>query len=340
MKPPTVDRVGARVRRRDVIAMLGGLTLAWPRAPLAQNVAKRPLIGYLGAPTQSASAPVIAAFLDGLRELGYVEGRSYAMTYRFADERVERLPALARELVTRNPDVIVAGGTISAVAAKGATPIIPIICPQISDPRRLGLAQSQARPGTNITGLLNSVEGMPAKQLELAREAVPSARLVGLLLNVGDIATSPVQRDEIEAAGRSVGIGVMPAEVRAPEELEGGLKQLADAGVQAVIVSRDSMFFSERRRIADMALALRLPTTFAFRENVEAGGLIGYGVNAAANFRRAAVYVDKVLHGIRPEDLPLEFATKLELVINLKTAQALGIAVPPTLLARADEIIE
>lgn len=340
MKPHTVGRAGANVRRRDVIAMLWGLTLAWPRAPLAQNVARRPLIGYLGAPTQSASAPVIAAFLDGLRELGYVEGRSYTMAYWFADGRVERLPALARELVTRNADVIVAGGTISAIAAKEATSTIPIICPQISDPRRLGLAQSHARPATNITGLLSSVEGLPAKQLELTREAVPSTTRVGLLLNVGDIATGPVQQAEIEAAGRSLGIRVVPAEVRAPEELEGGLKRLANAGVQAVIVSRDSMFFSERRRIADIALALLLPTVFPDREHVEAGGLIGYGVNIAANFRRAAVYVDKVLKGVRPEDLPLEFATRLELVVNLKTAKVLGLRIPPTLLARADEVIE
>lgn len=323
-----------------MIAMLGGLALASPRTPLAQNVVRPPLIGYIGAPTQSSSVPVVAAFLGGLRELGYVEGRTYTMAYWFADGRVERLPALARELVTRNPGVIVAGGTISAVAAKGATQTIPIIYPQISDPRRLGLAQSQARPGENITGLLSSVEGLPAKQLELAREAVPNATLVSLLVNVGDIATGPIQRGEIEAAGRSVGIRVVSAEVRAPEELEGGLKRLANAGVQAVIVSRDSMFFSERRRIADIALALQLPTVFAFCENVEAGGLIGYGVDTAANFRRAAVYVDKVLKGFRPQDLPLEFATKLELVINLKTARALGLTISPTLLVRADEVIE
>lgn len=205
---------------------------------------------------------------------------------------------------------------------------------------RLGLAQSHARPGENITGLLSSVEGLPAKQIEVARETVPNATRIGLLVNVGDLATSPLQREEIEAAGRSVNVPVVPAEVRGPEELEDGLKRLVTAGVQVAIVSRDSMFFSERQRIADIALAVRLPTVFPFREPVEAGGLIGYGVNVAASFRRAAAYVDKILKGARPDDLPLEFATKLELVINLKTAKALGLSIPPTLLARSDEVIE
>jgi putative ABC transport system substrate-binding protein len=338
--PHEARRIEANVSRRAVIAMLGGLALASPRTPFAQSAARPPLIGYLAAPTRSGSGPVIAAFLDGLRELGYVEGLSYTMAYRFADEHVDRLPALARELVELHPNLIVAGGTISTVAAKEATPTIPIICPQISDAMRLGLAQSHARPGENITGLLSSVEGLPAKQIEVAREIVPDARLIGLLVNVGDRATSPVQQQEIEAASRSVSVAVVPAEVREPQEIEDGLKRLLSAGVHVVIVLRDSMFFSERRRIADIALASHLPTVFPFREPVEAGGLIGYGVNIAANFRRAAVYVDKILNGARPEDLPLEFATKLELVINLKTAKTLGLAVAPSLLARADEVIE
>lgn len=340
MEPQRKRRIEARVSRRDVMVILGGLALASPCAAFVQNAANLPLIGYLAAPAQPTSVPVIAAFLDGLRELGYVEGSSYTIAYRFANERVERLPALARELVRLHPDLIVAGGTISAIAAKEATRTIPIICPQISDPMRLGLAQSHARPGENITGLLSSVEGLPAKQIEVARETVPNATRIGLLVNVGDLATSPLQREEIEAAGRSVNVPVVPAEVRGPEELEDGLKRLVTAGVQVAIVSRDSMFFSERQRIADIALAVRLPTVFPFREPVEAGGLIGYGVNVAASFRRAAAYVDKILKGARPDDLPLEFATKLELVINLKTAKALGLSIPPTLLARSDEVIE
>lgn len=328
------------MRRRAVITMLGLLVLLLPHMPLAQDAAAAPLIGYLGAPTEAASKPVIAALLDGLRDLGYVEGRSFTITYTFADEHIDRLPALARELVGHKPDVIVAGGTISAVAVRQATATIPIICPQISDPIRLGLAQSQARPGANITGLLSSVDGLPAKQVELAVEAVPNARRVGLLVNPADAASEPVQRQEIEAAGRSVSVDVVPIEIRVPEDFMGGFNQLAQAGVQAVIVARDSMFFSERRRIAEIALSFRLPTVFTYRESVEAGGLIGYGVSTPANFRRAAAYVDRILKGTRPEDLPLEFATKVELAVNLKTAKALGLTIPPAILARADEVIE
>ncbi len=319
--------------------MLGALVLSTPRISFAQTK-RPPLIGYLAAPTQAASEPIIAALLEGLHDLGYVEGRSFTITYRFANERIERLPALARELVERKPDVVVAAGTISAVAARQATATIPIICPQISDPLRLGLAQSQARPGENITGLLSSVESLPAKQVELALETVPGAKRVGLLVNIADTASEPAQRREIEAAGRSVGVEIIPAEIRASEDLMEGLKRLAEVGVQAVIVTRDSMFFGERRRIADIALAVRLPTIFTYRESVEAGGLIGYGVNTAANFRRAAAYVDKILKGAHPQDLPLEFATKVELAVNLKTAKALGLTIPPTLLATADEVIE
>jgi putative tryptophan/tyrosine transport system substrate-binding protein len=326
------------MRRRDFILSLAGAGFSISLKARAQPSDRSHLIGYLGGASRQATEAVISAFQAGLRDLGYVEQKSIAIAYRFADENLERLPALARELVELNPNVILAGSSAAAVAAHEATSTIPIVCPVISDPIRLGLAMSHARPSGNVTGFLVSVEGLPAKQLELAMEAVPGTKRIGLLINIEDVAAALAQRRGIENAAPAFGVEILAAEVRLPEDLVHAFQKLQDA--QALIVFRDSMLFSERNQIAALAKSARLPTIYGYREHVEAGGFVSYGVSLPENFRRAATYVDKIFRGSAPSELPLEFPTKLELVINLATAKALGLAVPPSLLARADEVIE
>src|SRR5215813_8577699 len=245
----------------------------------------------------------------------------------------------AEELVQLNPDIIIASATIQAVAAKKATDTIPIVVPVLADPIGLGFVASEARPGGNVTGIAPYVKGLPAKQLELAREVVPGAKRIGLVDDVNDPKAHP-QRREIEAAGKELEIKIVPAEVRTASDVGSAYDALAAAGVEVVVVEQSNMLVVSSKQIAEAAAAKKLPTVYGYREHVEAGGLISYGINLNSCFHRAAYYVDKILKGAKPGDLPVEFPTKIELVINLKTAKALGLEVPPTLLARADEVIE
>jgi putative ABC transport system substrate-binding protein len=330
------------VKRREFIALLSGAaasSCAWPFAAFAQPAAKRPRIAWLGGSLPRPAAKVVAAFIEGMRALGYTEGRDFEMEYRWAEGYLDRLPALAEELVRRGTDVIVAGNIQAAVALRDATKTIPIVCALLDDPVGLGLIKSDARPGGNVTGLLTSLPGLPAKQLELARDLIPGAARIGLLVNPANVSNLS-QRQETETAAAAMAVKLVPVETRTPEDLDPVFPALARERVDVVIVLRDPMFFSQRRTITAAALAARLPTIFALREPVDDGGLISYGINLAQNLRRAADYVVKILKGAKPGDLPVEFPTKLELVINLPTAKALGLTVPPTLLARADEVIE
>jgi putative tryptophan/tyrosine transport system substrate-binding protein len=235
--------------------------------------------------------------------------------------------------------MIVVGNVQSAVALRDATETIPIVSAMLDDPVGLGLIKSDAKPSGNVTGLLASLPGLPTKQLELVRDWVPGATRIGLLVNPTNVSDLS-QRQEMETAGAAMGVTLIPVETRAPEDLDPVFHALARERVDFVIVLRDPLFFTRRRTIAAAALATRLPTIYAFREPVDDGGLISYGINMSQNFRRAADYVVKILKGAKPGDLPVEFPTKLELVINLPTAKALGLQVPPSLLARADEVIE
>jgi putative tryptophan/tyrosine transport system substrate-binding protein len=325
------------MRRRQFIALLGGVS-AWPQAVLAQT-RKRPLVGWLYYSRNELAARYLGLVLDGLRELGQIEGRDFEMVYRSADGLVERLPRAAEELVQLNPNIIIASATIQAVAAKKATDTIPIVVPVLADPVGLGFVASEARPGGNVTGIAPYVKGLPAKQLELAREVVPGATRIGLVDDVNDAKAHP-QRREIEAGGKELEIKIVPAEVRTASDIGSAYEALAAGGVEVVVVEQSSMLIVARKEIAEAAAAKKLPTVYGYREHVEAGGLISYGVNLNACFHRAAYYVDKILKGTKPGDLPVEFPTNIELVINLKTAKALGLEVPPTLLARADEVIE
>ena len=276
---------------------------------------------------------------EPLQELGYVEGREFEIIYRYADGDMTRLPALADELVQRKPTIIVTTNTATTIAVRQVTATIPIISAILTDPVGLGLVASHSRPGGNVTGIEFTLEGLPGKLLELSREVVPSASRIGMLVNIRNPSNLVQQRDT-EAAAASSGVKLSIAEVRAVGDLDAAFEPLALARVQVLLVPGDLMFLTERRRVAASALAARLPTVFAGREFVEDGGLISYGISVLENWRRVADYVDKVLKGAKPADLPVQFPTKLELVINLKTAKALGLEVPPTLLARADEVIE
>jgi putative ABC transport system substrate-binding protein len=321
--------------------LLAGATTApslpWPGTSRAQAARKRPLVAWLSGGARIASQGFVDAFLQGMHDLGYLEGRDFDIAYRYADGYAERLPALAEELVQLKPDVILGAATGQAVAARKATATIPIVTPALADAVHLGLVVSDARPGGNVTGITPYVAGLPAKQMELTREIVPRAGRIGVVNDMNDPKAGP-QWQELE--GRALGVKVVAAEVRTPDELARAFQALAKERLDAVIVLQTSMLLSERRKIADLAAVARLPAIYGYREHVVDGGLISYGVDLRDCFRRSATYVRKILNGTAPGDLPIEFPTKLELIINLKTAKALGLDVPPTVLARADEVIE
>jgi putative ABC transport system substrate-binding protein len=327
------------MRRRDVIGLFAAL--AWQKPPaFAQSSHKRSLIGFLSPGAQQFTMHHTApAFLQGMRDLGYVEGRDFDVVYRFSEGYQDRLPALAEELVKLKPHVILASAVVAAAAARKVTSSIPIVCPALADAVHLGLVASEARPGGNVTGIEPYVAGLPAKQMELAREIVPGASMVGLLTNFTD-PKAPPQIQELEATARALEIKVLSADANQPEDLDDALQTLARARVDVVIVLQTSMLISENARVAQSALAKRLPTVYGYREHVVAGGLISYGVDLRWCFQRGAYFVDKILHGTPAGELSVEFPTKVILSVNLKTAKVLGLAVAPSLLARADEVIE
>jgi putative ABC transport system substrate-binding protein len=326
------------IARRQFIALLGG-TLVVARGAHAQQQRKRPLIGWLSSATQAYSASKAAVFLQALKELGYVEGQNFDIVYRSSEGYADRLPALAEELVALKPDVILAIAIAAAAPARKATSTIPIVSPALADAVHLGLIASEARPGGNVTGIEPYVAGLPAKQMQIAREIVPGAHVVGLLTNLVD-PKAPPQLKELETAGRDQEIKLVAKDANTVSEVEGALQFLADQKVDVVIVLQTSMLISQTRRIAESALSKRLPTVYGYREHVVDGGLISYGVDLRWCYRRAAALVDKILRGSKPGDLPVEFPTQVMLSVNVKTAKLLGITVPPTLLARADELIE
>jgi putative ABC transport system substrate-binding protein len=281
----------------------------------------------------------VKPFLKGMQELGYVEGRDFEMEYRFSEGYQDRLPTLSGEVVRLNPSVIVTPGLAAAVAARKVTSTIPIVCPTLADGVQLHLIASEARPGGNVTGIEPYVAGLPAKQMELAREIVAGASKIGLLTNLAD-PKAPPQAQELEAAGKALELTVVSTDANQPDDLDRALQVLAGERVDVVIVLQTSMLWSEAQRIARLALNKRLPTVYGYREHVLAGGLVSYGVDLRWCDHRAAYFVDKILRGSLPGDLPVEFPTKLWLSINRKTASALGTTVSPLLLSQADEVIE
>ena len=323
------------MRRRRFITLLGGAAAAWPMAARAQQ--KLPTIGLLGTASASAWGPWTAAFVKRLRELGWIEGRTIAIEYRWADGRRERFTEIAAEFVERKVDVILTSGA-AGNAAKKATSTIPIIFAVANDPLGSGLVASLARPGGNVTGLSAQQSDLVSKRLELLREVVPGFRQLAIMANVGYPA-AVLEMDEVQGTARTFGFEVAKLEIRRPEDIAPAFEALKGRA-EALYVCSDPLVNANRIRINTLALVARLPTSYAQREYVDAGGLMSYGPNFADLFRRSAELVDKVLRGTKPADIPVEQPTKFELVINLKTAKALGLDVPPTLLARADEVIE
>jgi putative tryptophan/tyrosine transport system substrate-binding protein len=299
-----------------------------------------PRIGFLSLTSPSDRPPLLDAFRQRLRELGWVEGQNIVIDYRYAEGRVDRLPDLAAELVRLKVDLIVASaGTQAATAAKNATETIPIVMIYVRDPVGTGLIASLARPGGNVTGVSGSA-GLElfAKQLELLKETVPKIRRVAILSNP-DNAYHQLAIREVNVAARSLGVQLQLLEARGPNEFDGAFAAMAKERVGALLVLSDAIFGSHRTRLADLAARSRLPAAYGVRESVEAGGLMSYGPSLLDSYRQAATYVDKILKGAKPADLPVEQPMKFELVLNLKTAEALGLTIPPLILFQADEVI-
>jgi putative tryptophan/tyrosine transport system substrate-binding protein len=328
------------VGRREFLGALGGTAVTWSFGARAQVSAKRPaLIGWLSGSASKVAGLFADDFLDGMRDLGYIDGRDFNLASRYAEGFGDRLPALAQEIVGLKPDVIVAAAVNAAVPAHTATSVIPIVCPALADAVHLGLIASEARPGGNVTGIEPYVAGLPAKQMEFAREIVPGATRIGLLTNLED-PKAPPQRQELLSAAKASELTIAEADIKSPDEIEGAMETLAKSRVNVVIVLQTGLLLSVGRQIAELAAAKRLPTVYGYREHVLDGGLISYGVDLRWCYRRGAYFVDKILHGTPPGELPVEFPTKMMLSINLKTAKALGLTVAPSLLATADEVIE
>ena len=323
--------------RGSCIAALAVALLAAPLVAGAQT-AKLPRIGILTLAVASSTA-VFEGFRQGLRDLGWVEGRNIALEYRFAQGRPDGLSALAAELVRMKVDVIVIEGGQAALAAKHATQTIPIVMAVIDDPVKAGLVASLARPGGNVTGLTLFASELSGKRLQLLKEVVPKSALVAVIRNVTHPNAADLWR-ETEAAARSLDLRLQSVEVRSPADLGGAFKAVTSARPSAFITLADGMLFYNRTRIVDFAAQSQLPAIYPDREFAKAGGLMAYGPSLASNFRRAATYVDKILKGTKPADLPVEQPTKFELVINAKTAKALGLTIPLAVLARADEVIQ
>jgi putative ABC transport system substrate-binding protein len=324
------------MRRREFISLLGS-AVAWPLTARAQQVGKLPSIGYLGSATAAAHSRWTPAFVQRLRELGWIEGRTIAIEYRWAEGRPERFSELAAEFVRLKVDVIVTTGG-PAVAAKEVTSVIPIVFAIATDPIGSGLVASLARPGDNVTGLSNQQADVSGKRIEFLREIVPGLERLAILGNVRN-PNAALEMSEAQRAAGKLGLQVVTAGIRAAEDI-GHAFEAIKARADAIYICGDPLQTTNRIRINILALGLRLPTILPSREDVEVGGLISYGPNFPNLFRRAAEYVDKILRGAKPAELPVEQPTKFDLVINRTTAKALGLTIPESFLLRADEVIE
>jgi ABC-type uncharacterized transport system substrate-binding protein len=326
------------MKRRDFIALLGGAAAAWPLAAGAQTSPKIPRVGYIAGSSANSTEHMVGAFRQRLRELGYVEGQTIALEVRYAEGRSDRMPELLAELVGLKMDVLMAGNSVAALAAQKATRTIPIVM-VAADPVGLGLVASLARPGGNVTGLSYFNEAIIAKRLQFLGEFVPGLVRLAVLRNP-TIAVHATFWRETEVAARTLGLALQPLEVRGPEDFEAAFASAKRGNAQALVALDDALTVAHRPRIVALAASSRLPAMYGLREFPDDGGLMSYGASFVDLFRRAATYVDKILKGAKPADLPVEQPTKFELVINRKTANALGLAVPPTLLAQADDVIE
>jgi putative tryptophan/tyrosine transport system substrate-binding protein len=325
------------MKRRDFIAGLGGASVAWPLVARAEQVPKLPTIGFLGAGSPATWSHWTAAFVQRLRELGWNEGRTVAIEYRWAEGRSERFAEIASEFVQLKVDVIVTSGG-AVLAVKQSTSVIPIVFALATDPVGLGFVASLARPGGNVTGLSSQSADTANKRLELLREVVPGLRRLAIMGNVG-YPGAVLEMGEVQTTAKTLGLEVVLLEIRRAEDIARTFETLKSRA-EALFVLADPLINANQVRINTLAVDARLPTMSGFRDYVETGGLVSYGPNYPDLFRRAADYVERILRGAKPGDIPVAQPTKFDLVINLKTAKALGLELSPTLLARADEVIE
>jgi ABC-type uncharacterized transport system substrate-binding protein len=327
--------------RREVIMLLGGAAASWPLAAGAQQPARLPVIGYLSGATFEPMQEYVAAFHRGLADTGFADGRNVTIEYRWAEGHNDRLPALAMDLVRREVTIIVVGGsTPGALAAKAATPTVPIVFSVGTDPVKVGLVASLARPGGNITGVTILVVELIVKCLELMHNLMPPGTTIAVLINPANVTQAAIERQLLRDAERVLGARVVILNASSPEEIEPAFASLLGERVGALVVSGETFFLTQRHRLVERAAQHAVPTIYAYREAAAAGGLMSYGGSLTTLFRMVGVYTGRILRGEKPADLPVQQATKVELIINLKTARALGLEIPPSLLARADEVIE
>jgi putative tryptophan/tyrosine transport system substrate-binding protein len=325
------------MRRREFITLLGGIAAAWPAA--ARAAGPRPRIGVLDISSQEYEERNIAAFRDGLQKLGYVEGNTVDIDYRYSNGDTDALTTLAQELVQLKPGVVMATAPSPTRAVKRVAPSLPIVCPAFSDAFVPDLAASFAHPGGSVTGIATDVEGLFGKLTELTLDVLPGTTKIGFLANPAGASMARFEQ-QVQSTAKAHSIQVQIVEVEKLSDFDGAFNQFGDGKVQAVIVPGNGLLQAGQRRIIALATEKHLPLIYSSLQNVADGGFASYGVDAAENFRRTAIYIDKILKGAAPGDLPIEFPTKLELVINLKTAKALGLTVPSALLDRADQVIE
>jgi len=327
------------IKRRKFLTLFGGAVLAWPLAVRAQPMAKVWHVGMLETTAATLNATNLDAFKQALRQLGYIEGQNLIVEYRSGDGHIERFPQLAAELVRLNVDIIITRGTPAALAAKKATATIPIVMAAIGEPVETGMVASLARPGGNVTGLSAFVTELTAKRIEIMREVIPQLSRMALIDNMANRSV-PAQWDETKRAAFALGIQPQLYDVRKAKDIERAFSSAIAQRVNALSVGNDSVVIANRIQVVQLAAKHRLPAIYATRDFVDAGGLLSYAAHYPDLYRRAAAYVDKIFKGAKPADLPVEQPTKFEIVVNLKAASALGLTVPSTLLARADEVIE
>jgi putative tryptophan/tyrosine transport system substrate-binding protein len=330
---------GITLTRRDFVGLIAATTALPSVKTLAEASTRRPLIAVLLGGAQSTVQRWLGGFPDELQSLGYAEHRNYEAEYRYADGDLGQLPRLATELASLNPDVFVVGNTAAALAVKRAVPSTPIVVAAATNPVRFGLAASRDRPGGNVTGMLAGLETLAGKQLELGLQLLPGKKRIGMLVNANNV-VSEGHRQSAEAAARAKAAELSWVTASTSSDIGKAITELTSRRMDYMIVPADAMFLSERQRIAELSLSARMPAVYAFREHVEAGGLISYGVDLREQFRRAARCIDRILKGAKPSGIPFEQPTKFELVLNARTAKTLGLTVPPALLERTDEVIE